>query len=91
MFKRICSLAVLAVCGLCAVVSDPLLAAAAAIYAGAARMVRSIFAGPPAFAEAEAARMAPNRPLLIAKAFMRTLEQRKRPKLTPTWRMCPST
>jgi hypothetical protein len=94
MLKRLFSLAVLACTGLFALAADLLAtpaAAVASLRAVAGRLVRSIFAGPPAFAHAEAARLAPSRPLVAAKTFERTLEQRQRPRLTQNWRLCAST
>lgn len=90
MLKRVFSLAVLAVAGMFSAALAIVSTCADAVYAGAAHLVRSIFAGPPAFAQAEAQRQTSSRPLVAAKSFLRTLEQRKRPSVTPNWRMCPS-
>lgn len=91
MLKRVLSLAVLAVSGLFSAALAIVSTCATAVCAGAAYLVRAVFAGLPAFAQAEAQRLTPSRPLLAAKSFVRTLERRERPAVTPTWRMCPST
>jgi len=50
--------------------------------------VFTIVAGPAP--EPKQDRTAADRPLLVAKAFVRRLVQRHRPEVTPGWRMCPS-